>query len=114
MPTPTNFTLFSFFFQFLQVFRQLVYVGVGEGVGFGKGGYEVAGAAAEKAAPQTAAFGGQVRGPGQDGGVEIAPPLLFAGDASLFLQPGQRGAGRAAPFPARRRSAARRHPTGRS
>ena len=46
MPTPTNFTLFSFFFQFLQVFRQLVYVGVGEGVGFGKGGYEVAGAAA--------------------------------------------------------------------
>ena len=59
MLTPTNFTLFSLFFQFLQVFRQLVYVGVGEGVGFGKGGYEVAGAAAEKAAPQTAAFGGQ-------------------------------------------------------
>ncbi len=47
-----NFTLFSLFFQFLQVFRQLVYVGVGEGVGFGKGGYEVAGAAAEKAAPR--------------------------------------------------------------
>ncbi len=63
MPAPTNFTLFSLFFQFLQVFRQLVYVGVGEGVGFGKGGYEVAGAAAEKAAPHTAAFGGQVRGP---------------------------------------------------
>ena len=40
---PYNFTLFSLFFQFLQVFRQLVYVGVGEGVGFGKGGYEVAG-----------------------------------------------------------------------
>ena len=59
MPAPTNFTLFSLFFQFLQVFRQLVYVGVGEGVGFGKGGYEVAGAAAEKAAPQTAAFGGR-------------------------------------------------------
>ena len=43
MPAPTNFTLLSLFFQFLQVFRQLVYVGVGEGVGFGKGGYEVAG-----------------------------------------------------------------------
>ena len=54
MPAPTNFTLLSLFFQFLQVFRQLVYVGVGEGVGFGKGGYEVAGAAAEKATPQTA------------------------------------------------------------
>ena len=42
MPAPTNFTLFSLFFQFLQVFRQLVYVGVGESVGLGKGGYKVA------------------------------------------------------------------------
>ena len=96
MPAPTNFTLFSLFFQFLQVFRQLVYVGVGESVGFGKGGYEVAGAAAEKAAPQTAAFGGQVRGPSQGGGVEVAPPLLFTGDAALFLQPGQQGQQRCA------------------
>ena len=96
MPAPTNFTLFSLFFQFLQVFRQLVYVGVGEGVGFGKGGYKVAGAAAEKAAPQAAAFGGQVRGPGQGGSVEVAPSLLFAGDASLFLQPGQQGQQRCA------------------
>ena len=54
------------------------------------------GAAAEKAAPQTAAFGGQVRGPSQGDGVEVAPPLLFAGDAALFLQPGQQGQQRCA------------------
>ena len=49
MLAPTNFTLFSFFFQFLQICRQLVDVGIGEGIGFGKGGYKAAGAAAEQA-----------------------------------------------------------------
>ena len=39
MPAPTNFTLFSLFFEFLQVFRQLVYIRIGQGIGFGKGGY---------------------------------------------------------------------------
>ena len=94
MPAPTNFTLFSLFFQFFQVFRQLVYVGVGESVGFGKGATKLRGCRERR--PQTAAFGGQVRGPGQGGGVEVAPPLLFAGDAALFLQPGQQGQQRCA------------------
>ncbi|MCO7110677.1 hypothetical protein NIA69_18295 [Gemmiger formicilis] len=40
---PYKFYAIFSLFQFLQVFRQLVYVGVGESVGFGKGGYEVAG-----------------------------------------------------------------------
>ena len=72
--------------------RVTVLAGAGDNGGDGL----YAGAAAEKATPQTAAFGGQVRGPGQGGGVEVAPPLLFAGDAALFLQPGQQGQQRCA------------------
>ena len=65
MLAPTNFTLFSFFFQFLQICRQLIDVGIGEGIGFGKGGYKAAGAAAEQAVPHAFALGGQILVPRQ-------------------------------------------------
>ena len=65
MLAPTNFTLFSFFFQFLQIRRQLVYVSVGQGIGFGPGGDEAAGAAAEQAVPHAFALGGQILVPRQ-------------------------------------------------
>ncbi len=57
--------ILRYFRSFLvpQVFRQLVYIRIGQGIGFCQSRHETAGAAAEKAAPQTAAFGGQVRGP---------------------------------------------------
>lgn len=43
MLVPTNFTLFSLFFQFLQIRRQLVDVGIGQGIGFCQSRHEAAG-----------------------------------------------------------------------
>ena len=96
MLAPTNFTLFSLFFQFLQIRRQLVYVGIGQGIGFGQGGDEAAGAAAEQAVPHAFALGGQVFTAGQGCGVKVPPPLLFTVDTALFFQPGQQGQQRGA------------------
>jgi len=96
MLAPTNFTLFSLFFEFLQVFRQLVYIRIGQGIGFCQSRHETAGAAVEKTLPHAFALGGQVFTAGQGCGVKVPPPLLFAGDAALFLQPGQQGQQRCA------------------
>ena len=65
MLAPTNFTLFSLFFEFLQVFRQLVYIRIGQGIGFCQGGYKAAGAAAEQTVPHAFALGGQILVPRQ-------------------------------------------------
>lgn len=67
MLAPTNFTLFSLFFEFLQVFCQLVYIRIGQGIGFGQGSDEAAGAAAEQAVPHAFALGGQILVPRQGG-----------------------------------------------
>ena len=60
MLAPTNFTLFSLFFEFLQVFCQLVYIRIGQGIGFCQSRHETAGGL-----PHAFALGGQILVPRQ-------------------------------------------------
>ena len=60
MLAPTNFTLFSLFFEFLQICRQLVDVGIGQGIGFCQSRHKAAGAAVEKTLPHAFTLSGQV------------------------------------------------------